>query len=172
MRTLVAVYDALEGAEHALDEILGGRVQAEAIDLVAGVDPDRLRPWFDDEGRLRSDVGGPEDAVLVDVLVGLDGLTTELRLFQLAGVGPVLAAGPHAATLRVRGTGGVAGLVSMLVGLGVPSRDAGAFVEIIRRGSALVAVTVPEADVDTAKFMLRREQPVDVASRLAESSFA
>jgi hypothetical protein len=59
------------------------------------------------------------------------------------------------------------GLLGALVGWGVPHTEAGYYTEAVRRGSTLVAVRAPEADVPRLVEILNRHNLVDLQQRVA-----
>jgi hypothetical protein len=83
------------------------------------------------------------------------------QTLSISGLGPVLAAGPLAAELaEVNGGPTATSLLEALRDRGVPMDEAHAYVEGVRRGGALVAIDVSDADADRAvELMSRAAQP-------------
>jgi len=103
------------------------------------------------------------------VVGGVGGLLTGLGLMAIPGVGPVVAAGWFAATAAGAATGAVVGgatggLVGAMTDHGIERDDAQVFAEGVRRGGTLVTVSVNDADMETARNILRRGS-VDIQSR-------
>jgi hypothetical protein len=85
----------------------------------------------------------------------------------IPGIGPVLVAGPIAATLIGAGVGAVTGgLIGALVDLGVPEEEAGYYAEGIRRGGTLVTLIVSDHMADHAIEIMDNHDPVDIEERV------
>ncbi len=69
----------------------------------------------------------------------------------IPGIGPIVAAGPLAATLAGAGVGAVAGgLIGGLTRAGVPEDEANVYAEAVRRGGALVTVRAEDSRAEVA----------------------
>lgn len=74
-------------------------------------------------------------------LGGIGGLIAGLGLLAIPGIGPLVAAGPIAATLTGAGIGaGGGGIVGALVGAGIPERDAEQYENHLKEGKIIVIV--------------------------------
>jgi uncharacterized protein (TIGR02271 family) len=95
-------------------------------------------------------------------VMGITGLA-------IPGIGPIIAAGPIAATLAGAGVGAVAGgLIGGLTNLGVPEEHAHYYAEGVRRGGVLVTVATEDARAADAAGIMRRHGAVDIEKRAAE----
>ncbi|HSM57410.1 MAG TPA: hypothetical protein VK879_14765 [Candidatus Sulfomarinibacteraceae bacterium] len=165
-KTVVALYDELELAERAVNDLVESGYNRESISLL----------FQDVEGNF---VQGEGDEVTVmddtlegiaggGVLGGLAGLVAGLLAMVVPGVGPVLAAGPVAAGLTGAGVGAVAGgLLGALVDTGIEREAATYYAEGIRRGNVLVGVETSARDAEQAESILARHSPVDLEERAA-----
>src|SRR6201987_4175594 len=100
------------------------------------------------------------------VLGGALGLLAGIGALAIAGVGPLIAAGPIMATLAGMGVGGtVGGLAGALVGLGIPEYEAKSYEGIIQQGGILLSVHCSTSDeVKRAKQTLKDTGAEDVSS--------
>ena len=171
-QTVVGLYDKIDDAQKAVRGLREDGFREADISLVA------------------QDMGGQMSRTLVDrptsapsaaaggatagaMLGGLGGLLVGIGALAIPGVGPVVAAGPLAAALTAAigvGAGAVAGgaaggVVGALVDMGVPDTDAQYYVEGVRRGGALLTVTVPDDEADRARKTLEQHHPVNVTDR-------
>lgn len=120
---------------------------------------------------------GVKGALKGGLIGGLTGLAASFALLAIPGIGPVLAAGPIAASLGGAGTvtaatlGGASlgatagGIIGALTGLGVPDTDAPHYAEGIRRGGTLVSVNADDARAETVMAVFNRHHPVDIEQR-------
>ncbi len=78
---------------------------------------------------------------------GIAGLLLGLGTFAIPGLGPLVAAGPLAATLGGAAAGGaVGGIVGALVGMGIPEEDAKVYEQHVKEGRILVIVDTEGTD--------------------------
>lgn len=94
--------------------------------------------------------GAAGGAVAGGLIGGAGALLAELGLIAIPGIGPLLAAGPIAATLTGLVAGGaVGGLVGALVDMGLTKEEAEEYEEYLDRGDILVMVDQhPDRDVE------------------------
>ena len=170
MKTIVGLYDNMDDAQEAVNDLVQAGFDRADISLMAA---DR---WVEEMDTPPGHVGaatGDGDAVLATgattttdtmdmtapttgeqmtsdvttgavtggVVGGLTGVLLGLGVLAIPGFGPVLAAGPLVAGLAGAGIGAaVGGLVGALVSWGVPQDEAELYAESVRRGSILVGV--------------------------------
>lgn len=160
--TILAVYDNFNTANNAIpDLVLAGFARGD-IGLAAS----------DATGEyariINEDLSGSEGASFGAAVGTVTGAVIGLGAIVIPGIGPIVAAGPLAATLggvtgaAVGATAGVVtgGITASLVHIGVPHDEAEHYAESMRRGNALVTVTVTnEAEVTSAMGVLRRYNP-------------
>ncbi len=168
--TIVAVYDNYDVATNAVNEVLEAGFSHNDVSYVAS----DLRGEYAHVAP--NDVSGAEGAGFGAAVGGVTGAVAALAGLFIPGVGPIIAAGPLVALLG-GATGAVVGaaagavtggITASLVHLGVPEDEAGYYAESVRRGGALVTVTVRnDADDTTVTNILRRHNPVDLDHRVA-----
>lgn len=169
--TVVAVYDNFDIAENAVRDLVTAGFDRNNISLVANNARGQYR--YDEE--LTEDVSGSDGAGFGAVIGGITGVVAGLTAIVIPGIGPIIAAGPLAALLGgatgavVGATAGAVtgGLTASLVNVGMPSDEAEYYTESVRRGGALVTVTVHgETQASDASNVLLRHHPVDMDRRV------
>lgn len=79
------------------------------------------------------------------LLGGVTGLLMGIGALAIPGIGPIIAAGPLAATLAGAAIGaGSGGLVGGLIGMGIPSEEAESYDSHMNEGHILVMVDVED----------------------------
>jgi len=97
---------------------------------------------------------------------GLAGFVAGLTAITIPGIGPAVALGPLGAAIAGAGIGAVAGGgIGALMKMGVPERDAQFYMEGVRRGGVLVAISCPEDRTDDAATILQRHGAIDIDKR-------
>ncbi|NLZ27790.1 MAG: hypothetical protein GX887_02340 [Firmicutes bacterium] len=113
----------------------------------------------------QSDPGGMGDQNLMEgtvtggVLGGIAGLLAGAGALLIPGIGPIVAAGPFAATLAGLVGGGLAG---GLIDYGVPESRGEYYAERVRQGNVLITLESSDAHVDDAVSILRANGAKDV----------
>ena len=171
-KTVVGLYESSDRARRAIEDLVDAGFQREDISLTAR---------SEEHGHLES-VGGHETeagsgaaagAGIGAGVGGIGGLLVGLGLLTIPGLGPIVAAGPLAATLAGIGAGAAAGgLVGGLVGLGIPEEDADRYAEGVSRGGYLVIVNARDAEAERAADILDRYDPLDIDERSTSRSEA
>lgn len=167
MKTVVGLYDELEDAREAVDELVEAGVPRSDISLVArdvtGEYGSYIDTYDDGEEVAEAAAGG---AVGGAVVGGLMGLLVGLGAFAIPGLGPVIVAGPLAAALTGAGIGAVTGgILGALVEWGIPEAEAGYYAEGVRRGGTLLAVRVAENQVEDVVEIMNDYNPVNIERR-------
>jgi hypothetical protein len=171
MKTIVGLYDELYDAQDVIDDLIGAGVSRDHISLIVA-DPDRLYagrlPEYQADVRdiAQEDVG---DKATTGALVGgVAGTLLTLGAFVIPGLSPLIALGPVVGGIVGAGVGAaVGGIMATLTKWGIPEEEAGAYAEAVRRGMTLVAVTVPDDQVDTTLEVMDEYDPVNLEQRLA-----
>ncbi len=163
MKTVVGLFDTFAEAQNVVQDLVDSGFSRENISIVAN-DANGEYATYDSHGDAADGaVAGAGTGALVG---GVLGLLVGVGALAIPGVGPVLAAGPLAATLTGAGIGAVAGgLLGALVDLGVPEEDAHYYTEGVRRGGALVTVAADDARADDAIAIMNRHGAVDLDER-------
>lgn len=167
MKTVVAMYDDLDSARDAIDELVGAGFDRDGISLVATDTDEVYARELDeyDEGEQAAE-GAAVGAVAGGAIGGLWAALAGLGALAIPGIGPIIAAGPIVAGLSGAAIGAVAGgLIGALIGWGVPEAEAEYYAEGVRRGGTLVAVSTVDSRVDDATRILKDHDPVDLDRR-------
>ncbi|WP_028589287.1 general stress protein [Paenibacillus massiliensis] len=138
-RKIVGVFDTEREASEAIDQLKRQGIHQDEISVLTK-DRDDLRAIEEDTGT-RAPEGVAAGAATGGVLGGVAGLLAGIGALAIPGVGPILAAGPIAATLTGAAVGaGAGGLVGGLVGLGIPEDEAAEYEKFVDQGKILVLV--------------------------------
>ncbi len=167
MRTVVALYNRLEDAQGAVQNIRDAGFDKSDINLVSQDANGEYTRYFENGENRNASEGAATGAGVGTVVGGLAGLVVGLGALAIPGIGPVLAAGPIVTTLAGAGAGAVAGgIVGALIDMGIPREHAEAYAEGIRRGGTLVTVRTPDDRSDDAVQILEQYSPVDINQQM------
>lgn len=109
-------------------------------------DPNQTRQLAH-EKHTKAPEGGTTGGIAGGVIGGILGWLAGAGAITLAGMGPLLAAGPIMAALGGAGVGGaVGGLVGVLVGMGMPEYEAKLYEGKLREGRALMSVHTDDSE--------------------------
>ncbi|HNU95216.1 MAG TPA: hypothetical protein PKM09_03555 [Bacillota bacterium] len=157
MSKIIGTFSSRDSAESCIRQLRNSGFENNRISLVAKGD------GAHGQGQGRGDRGegaatmgmGASAATGVTtggVLGGVAGLLAGLGALTIPGLGPIVAAGPIAATL----TGAVGGgLVGGLVDMGIPQERSQYFESKVREGRILAVVDADSDKVDTAARTMR-----------------
>lgn len=138
-KKIVGVFENEREASRAIQHLQDQGFTSDDISVVAK-DRNDLRA-IDEETGTKAPEGLAAGAATGGVLGGVTGLLAGVGALAIPGIGPILAAGPLAATLAGLAVGaGAGGLVGGLVGLGIPENEAEEYQEYLNRGNILVLV--------------------------------
>lgn len=169
MKTLVGIYDNLALAEGALRSLLASGIRRDHMNLIGSVVDEDVRPYFDEEGRLRED-WRREDRDRRDSrrgsVLAVGNILATMGLLSIPALGPLLAAGPMLSGLV--GAGAVAGadLERLFADVGIPSEEIPHYTEALRRGLVVLLVSAEPGDVDNVAGVMAMYGPIDL-DRLA-----
>lgn len=171
-KTVVGLYESSDRAQRAIEDLVDAGFRREDISLTArSEEHGHLEGGGGHETEAGS--GAATGAGIGAGVGGIGGLLVGLGLLTIPGLGPIVAAGPLAATLAGMGVGAAAGgLVGGLVGLGIPEEDADRYAEGVSRGGYLVIVNAPDAEAERAADILDRYDPLDIDERSMSRSDA
>lgn len=182
-KTVVGLFDNFAEAQEVVQELIDNNFRREDISVVAN---DQTRAANRDRAVGRRDQGNEAaegagaGAVGGTVVGGAIGLLVGAGLLAIPGIGPVLAAGPLAATVgtaaATAGAGALGagigaatgGIIGGLVGAGVPREQAETYAEGVRRGGTLVAVSTDDAGAGRAAKIMDHHNVVDIDRRRSE----
>lgn len=161
MRKVVGVFNTVEQARRAVEDLKAGGYAPENISLVAK-DSSKVEYLAETTDAVADNTAA--GAVTGGLIGGLGGLLLGLGALAIPGLGPIVAAGPLAATLTGAAAGGLTGgLVGALTGIGVTEDEAIAYERNFNDGNVLVLVDSDEAhdklvyDTFTRNETLNRE---------------
>ncbi|MEK4235171.1 general stress protein [Paenibacillus sp. FSL H7-0714] len=140
-KRIVGVFAAEYEASRAIEELKRQGCRTEDISIIArnSESADTLR----DESGTQAPEGIATGAATGGLLGGLTGLLMGIGALAIPGIGPIIAAGPLAATLAGAAIGaGSGGLVGGLIGLGIPEEEAKRYDNYVDEGHILVMVDV------------------------------
>lgn len=155
-KAVIAVFHDRDRAESALEDLKERGFERD-ISLIA------RDSEGDQEGMGDQDL--TEGAFTGGALGGIAGLLAGTGALLIPGIGPIIAAGPIAATLTGVVAGGIAG---SLVDYGIPEERGEYFEEQVRQGSILVALKADDERVDDAASVLRSHGAEDVETHREE----
>jgi len=172
--TIVSVFDSMTDAQRAIERLVNNGIRREDISLVANDREGSYSGGMDGkdagDGKKTIDGTGYGENIAVGTGVGaLGGLLLGLGALAIPGIGPVVAAGPLAATIGGAITGAVGGgLIGALKDAGVPDDDANVYAEHVRRGGAMLTVHTDHAQADRISDILDDAGAVQVDERAEE----
>ncbi len=163
-KTIVGSFDSFDEAQRVARELIDDGFASSEINVVASNIRGNFKP--DDRLQVTDTSHAASGAVAGGVLGGAAGLAVSLMGLTVPGLGPIIAAGPLAATLSGAGAGALAGgLIGGLTELGVSKTDAEYYAESVRRGGALVTVRTDDEAADRAVDVMREHGAVDIDKR-------
>lgn len=138
-KKIVGVFESEQEATRAIEGLQAQGFRNEDISVITR-DRDELRSISEDTGTMAPE-GVATGAATGGVVGGVAGLLAGIGALAIPGIGPILAAGPIAATLTGAAVGaGAGGLVGGLVGLGIPEDEAREYEGYVDKGKILVLV--------------------------------
>jgi uncharacterized membrane protein len=148
-KKIVGVFHTHGEAVRAIEALKDQGYRSEDISVVAK-DRDRVDS-IEDETDTKMEEGLAAGATTGGVLGGLTGLLVGIGALAIPGVGPIIAAGPIAATLGGAVVGaGAGGLAGALIGMGIPEEEARQYEEYLNQGEILVLV---DAAADRERYV-------------------
>jgi len=159
-KRVVGVYENGEEAIRAVEDLKAQGYSRDDISVVAK-DRDEVKTVNAETGT-KTEEGLAAGAATGGILGGTAGLLAGIGALAIPGIGPVLAAGPIAATLAGAAVGaGTGGLAGALIGMGIPEAEAGHYETEIKSGKLLILVD-PHAPKHGAEYA---EPRVNVGAR-------
>jgi uncharacterized membrane protein len=138
-KKIVGVFQSEQEAVKAIESLKRQGYTSDDISIVAR-NKDEVAAVADQTGT-KAPEGLATGAATGGLLGGAAGLLAGLGLLAIPGIGPILAAGPIAATLTGAAVGaGAGGLVGGLIGLGIPEDEARQYNNYVDQGNILVLV--------------------------------
>ncbi|MGG4265986.1 general stress protein [Peribacillus simplex] len=138
-KRIIGVYETEEEAIKAIESLQAQGYNREDISVVAK-DKEDLKTVNEETGT-KVEEGLAAGAATGGILGGTAGLLAGVGALAIPGIGPVLAAGPLAATLAGAAVGaGTGGLAGTLIGMGIPEEEANRYEADVKSGKLLVLV--------------------------------
>ncbi|WP_180955172.1 general stress protein [Peribacillus deserti] len=138
-KRVIGVYENGHEAIQAVEKLQAEGYARDEISVIAK-DPEDAREVTDETGT-KAGEGAAASAATGGVLGGLTGFLAGVGALAIPGIGPILAAGPVAATLAGAATGaGAGGITGALIGMGIPDEEAERYETDIKEGKILVLV--------------------------------
>ena len=136
---LVGVYDNEQDAIQAVEDLKRQGYSTDDISVISK-NEDEVHDVNDATGT-KTEEGLAAGAATGGVLGGLTGLLAGIGALAIPGIGPIVAAGPIAATLTGAAVGaGAGGLAGALIGMGIPEDEAERYEGYVKEGKILVVV--------------------------------
>jgi len=159
-KTVVGTYSSLETAVAVVNDLVNAGFHRNSISVIANDPDEKYAAYVDHDTAADGTAAGAGVGALIG---GLGGLLLGLGALAIPGIGPVIAAGPIAATLAGAGIGAVTGgIIGALVDMGVPKESAEAYAESVHRGNALVAAQVEDNRANEATRIMQRKGLIDI----------
>ncbi|WP_342664028.1 general stress protein [Peribacillus kribbensis] len=153
-KRVVGVYDDGNSAIAAVEDLQEQGYARDEISVIAK-DPEEAREITDETGT-KAGEGAAAGATTGGVLGGLTGFLAGVGALAIPGIGPILAAGPIAATIAGAATGaGAGGIAGALIGMGIPDEEAERYESDLKSGKILVLVDADSRRGMTAGTMER-----------------
>jgi uncharacterized membrane protein len=171
-KEVIGVYDNGQDAVRAVEKLQKQGYQKEDISVV--VKDKEKADKITSKTDTNVDDGLAAGAATGGILGGLTGMLAGVGALAIPGIGPIVAAGPIAATLGGIAAGvGAGGLAGALVGLGIPKDTAEQYASDVEKGKILVLVDSETkkkyADRDTYE---RTDDPLVEAQREVDKTLS
>ncbi|WP_054939129.1 YsnF/AvaK domain-containing protein [Paenibacillus ihuae] len=138
-KKIVGVFHNEHEASRAIEDLKSRGFLTEDISVIAR--DKRDVDAISDETGTKAPEGMASGAATGGLLGGVTGLLAGIGALAIPGIGPIIAAGPIAATLAGAAVGaGTGGLVGGLIGLGIPEDEAKSYDNYVDEGRILVMV--------------------------------
>ncbi|WP_313641526.1 general stress protein [Paenibacillus sp.] len=145
-KRIVGVFASEHEASRVIEELKRQGCRTEDISIIARNKVESQRA----ESSTQVPEGMASGAAKGGHLGGLTGLLMGIGALAIPGIGPIIAAGPLAATLAGAAIGaGSGGLVGGLIGLGIPEEEAKSYDNYVGEGHILVMVDVEGVQKET-----------------------
>ncbi|WP_223594847.1 general stress protein [Neobacillus bataviensis] len=165
-KKVAGVYASEQEAIEAVEDLIAQGYRKDEISVI-GKNLKHVNHVTDETGASAEDTAAT-GAITGGTVGGVTGLLVGVGALAIPGVGPIIAAGPLAATLIGALTGaGLGGIAGALVGLGIPDDEAKYYGNSVEEGKILVLTEKRHtADINDRNYLPDRE--VEHASVLRE----
>ncbi|MFF2911798.1 general stress protein [Paenibacillus sp. NPDC057934] len=159
-KRIVGVFTAEHEASAAIEELKRHGFRTDDISVIAR-NPEDAHTILEGTGT-RAPGGMASGAATGGVLGGVTGLLIGIGALAIPGIGPIIAAGPIAATLAGAAVGaGTGGLVGGLIGLGIPEDEAESYDRYVGSGHILVMVDAGGQQEEEVRRILGQHHAVN-----------
>ncbi len=169
MATVIGVFNGRGPCEQAVRAMRDRGFRDNEISVVARGQGGQGGPAAAAGGDQEAGLDVSEGVTWGGALGGIAGLLAGVGALAVPGVGPVVAAGPLAATLGGAVTGGVAG---GLLDLGIPENRGRFYEEELKKGRILAVVQADTDRIDEAAQILREHGATNVESHVGSGRAA
>lgn len=153
-KKIVGVFYTEHEASRAIEDLKNHGFLSEDISVIARNKRDVKA--ISDETGTKAPEGMASGAATGGILGGVTGLLAGIGALAIPGIGPIIAAGPIAATLTGAAVGaGAGGLVGGLIGLGIPEDEAEMYDNYVDEGRILVMVDADDAQAGDVYSVFR-----------------
>lgn len=136
---VIGSYDTEQEAIQAVEKLRAEGYRPEDISVI-GKNQENVDTITEETGT-KTEEGLATGAATGGVLGGLTGLLAGVGALAIPGIGPIVAAGPIAATLTGAAVGaGAGGIAGALIGMGIPEEEANRYEEDVKSGKILVLI--------------------------------
>ncbi|WP_150265489.1 YsnF/AvaK domain-containing protein [Paenibacillus tepidiphilus] len=154
-KKIVGVFYTEHEASSAIEDLKAHGFQTEDISVIAR-NKDDVESISNETGT-KAPEGIASGAATGGVLGGVTGLLAGIGALAIPGIGPIIAAGPIAATLAGAAVGaGTGGLVGGLIGLGIPEDEAQTYDNYVDEGRILVMVDTDDSQAGQVYTVFRK----------------
>ena len=136
---IAGAYDTEQEAIQAVEKLRAEGYRPEDISVISK-NKDDVDAVTEETGT-KTEEGLAAGAATGGILGGLTGLLAGVGALAIPGIGPIVAAGPIAATLTGAAVGaGAGGIAGALIGMGIPEEEAHRYEADVKSGKILVLV--------------------------------
>lgn len=159
-RTVVGLFDSMETANRAADELRQAGIDRGQISIIAGNESDRYSQYVGADEATKDVASRAGTGAAIG---GGLGLVAGLVALAIPGFGPIIAAGPIAAALGGAAAGAATGgLIGGLTAAGVSENDARLYERRLRDGGVLLTVRTSDEMSDEVADILDNNGARDV----------
>jgi uncharacterized membrane protein len=146
-KRVVGSYATEDEAVETIERLKAEGYRAEDISVISK-NRDDLDAVSEETGT-KTEEGLAAGAAAGGALGGLTGLLVGIGALAIPGIGPIVAAGPIAATLTGAAVGaGAGGLAGALIGMGIPEEEANRYEAEVKEGRILILVDPDDRNRD------------------------
>ncbi|OMD36473.1 hypothetical protein BSK56_32120 [Paenibacillus borealis] len=169
-KKIVGVFYTEHEASRAIEDLKSQGFLTEDISVIARNKDDV--DAINNEMGTKAPEGMASGAAAGGLLGGVTGLLAGIGALAIPGIGPILAAGPIAATLAGAAVGaGTGGLVGGLIGLGIPEDEAESYDNYVDEGRILVMVDADNTRAEEVYSVFRSHNSAN-ADRYMDDNMA